>query len=152
MKTLVAYFSATGVTATAAQKIANALGADLFEIRPPVRYSNEDLDWENPQSRSSLEEADPHSRPEIAERVAGMEGYDRVLVGFPIWWYKEPRIIDTFLESYDFSGKILIPFATSGSSGIEQAQESLQRHCSAANWQVGRLLNDTDASSWAKQL
>lgn len=152
MKTLVAYFSATGVTASAAQKIAKALGADMFEIRPPVPYTKEDLDWENPQSRSSLEEADPNSRPEIAERLEGMERYERVLIGFPIWWYAEPRIIDAFLESYDFGGKILIPFATSGISGIERAQESLQRLCPAAIWQTGMLLNHTDAIAWAKQL
>lgn len=152
MKTLVAYFSATGVTASVAREIANALDADLFEIRPSVRYSQEDLDWENRQSRSSLEEADPNSRPEIAERLSDMESYDRVLIGFPIWWYAEPRIIDAFLECYDFSGKILIPFATSGSSGIEQAQERLQKLFPVATWQTGMLLNNIELTVWANQL
>ena len=123
-KTLVAYFSASGVTAKAAEKIAETIGADLYEIRPQLPYTAKDLDWMNRNSRSSVEMNDPASRPAIAQSLDNMAQYDTILVGFPIWWYVEPRIIDTFLESYDFSGKTMIPFATSGSSGIEKAQQS----------------------------
>lgn len=115
-KKLTAYFSASGVTKRYAEKIAKATGADLFEIKPKVPYTNVDLDWRNSNSRSSVEMKDPDSRLEIAEKLADMEEYDTVFVGFPIWWYVAPTIIDTFLESYDFSGKTVIPFATSGGS------------------------------------
>ena len=149
-KTLVAYFSASGVTAKAATKIAKALGADLYEIRPEVPYTAKDLDWMNRNSRSSVEMNDLTSRPAIAQPVGNMTQYDTILVGFPIWWYVEPRIMDTFLESYDFSGKTMIPFATSGSSGIEKAEQSLQIHCPKAVWKKGKLLNHTDPAKWAK--
>lgn len=151
-KVLVAYFSASGVTARAAQSIARAMDADLYEIRPAVPYTSADLDWMNRRSRSSAEMNDPDSRPEIAAPVENMAQYDTVLVGFPIWWYVEPRIVDTFLESYDFSGKTMIPFATSGSSGIERAVQSLQAHCPGAVWKPGKLLNHLDAAAWAKSL
>ncbi len=151
-KTLVAYFSASGVTAKAAEKIAEAIGADLYEIRPQLPYTAKDLDWMNRNSRSSVEMNDPASRPAIAQSLDNMAQYDTILVGFPIWWYVEPRIIDTFLESYDFSGKTMIPFATSGSSGIEKAQQSLQAHCPKAVWEKGQLLNRTDPAKWAKGL
>lgn len=151
-KTLVAYFSASGVTARAAETIANTIGADLYEIRPERPYTSADLDWMNQRSRSSIEMNDPSSRPTIAEPVTAMSQYDTILVGFPIWWYVEPRIVDTFLESYDFSGKTMIPFATSGSSGIEKAEQSLKSHCPAATWKVGKLLNHTDVASWAKTI
>ena len=104
-KTLVAFFSASGVTAKAAREIAGAIGADLYEIRPQVPYTSPDLNWMGRRSRSSVEMNDPASRAAIAEPVADMAQYDMVLVGFPIWWYVEPRIVDTFLESYDFPGK-----------------------------------------------
>lgn len=151
-KTLVAYFSASGVTAKAAEKIAEAIGADLYEIRPQLPYTAKDLDWMNRNSRSSVEMNDPASCPAIAQSLDNMAQYDTILVGFPIWWYVEPRIIDTFLESYDFSGKTMIPFATSGSSGIEKAQQSLQAHCPKAVWEKGQLLNRTDPAKWAKGL
>lgn len=151
-KTLVAYFSASGVTAKAAEKIAEAIRADLYEIRPQLPYTAKDLDWMNRNSRSSVEMNDPASRPAIAQSLDNMAQYDTILVGFPIWWYVEPRIIDTFLESYDFSGKTMIPFATSGSSGIEKAQQSLQAHCPKAVWEKGQLLNRTDPAKWAKGL
>ena len=149
-KVLVAYFSASGVTAKTAEAIAGATGADLYEIRPQTPYTKADLDWMNKKSRSSVEMSDPDCRPAVAEPVADMTQYDTVLVGFPIWWYVEPRIVDTFLESYDFSGKTLIPFATSGSSGIEKAEQSLKAHCPAAVWKPGKLLNHTDAAEWAR--
>lgn len=151
-KTLVAYFSASGVTAKAAQKIAEAIGADLYEIRPELPYTSKDLDWMDRNSRSSVEMNDPASRPAIAQPVGNLAQYDTILVGFPIWWYVEPRIVDTFLESYDFSGKTMIPFATSGSSGIEKAQQSLEAHCPKAVWKKGRLLNRTDPAKWVKEL
>lgn len=147
---LVAYFSASGVTARAAKSIAKSIGADLYEIRPATPYTSADLNWMNQHSRSSVEMNDPASRPAIAEPVKDMAQYDTILVGFPVWWYVEPRIVDTFLESYDFSGKTMIPFATSGSSGIERAEQSLKAHCPSAVWKPGKLLNHVDAAAWAK--
>ncbi len=149
-KILVAYFSASGVTAEAAERIAAAISADLYEIRPAQPYTSEDLNWMNRKSRSSMEMNDPSSRPAIAQPAADLAQYDTILVGFPIWWYVEPRIVDTFLESYDFSGKTMIPFATSGGSGIEKAAQSLQAHCPAAIWKPGRVLGHADAEEWAK--
>ena len=151
-KTLVAYFSASGVTARVAKEVADAAGADLYEIRPAQPYSPGDLDWMDKKSRSTLEMKDPACRPAIDGQVKGMEQYDTILIGFPIWWYVEPRIVDTFLDSYDFSGKTLIPFATSGGSGISKAQKSLQEHCPAANWKQGQLLNGSSAAGWAKDI
>ena len=151
-KILVAYFSASGTTARVAEEIASAIDADLYEICPEVPYSSADLNWMDKKSRSSVEMNDPSSRPAIAAPVQDMAQYDTVFIGFPVWWYVEPRIVDTFLESYDFSGKTLIPFATSGGSGIEQAQRSLQSHCPAASWAKGRLLNRSGAAAWAKSL
>ena len=149
-KVLVAYFSASGVTAQAAETIAETIGADLYEIRPETPYTPADLDWMNRRSRSSVEMNDPASRPAIAEPAADIEQYDTILVGFPVWWYVEPRIVDTFLESYDFSGKTMIPFATSGGSGIGKAEQSLKSHCPSAVWKPGKLLNHTDAAEWAR--
>lgn len=151
-KTLVAYFSASGVTARVAKEVADAAGADLYEIRPAQPYSPGDLDWMDKKSRSTLEMKDPACRPAIEGQVKGMEQYDTILIGFPIWWYVEPRIVDTFLDSYDFSGKTLIPFATSGGSGISKAQKSLQEHCPVANWKQGQLLNGSSAAGWAKNI
>ena len=148
-KTLVAYFSASGVTARAAKEVAAAVGADLYEIRPEQPYTASDLDWMDKRSRSTLEMNDPACRPAIAEPVEQMEQYDTVFVGFPVWWYVEPRIVDTFLESYDFSGKTLIPFATSGGSGIGKAEKSLQEYCPDAVWKKGQLLNGSGAAEWA---
>ena len=149
---LVAYFSASGVTAGRAQEIAKAVGADLYEIRPEAPYTQADLDWRDEKSRSTLEMNDPASRPAIAAPVDDMGQYDTVFVGFPVWWYVEPRIIDTFLEAYDFSGKALIPFATSGSSGIEKAEQHMKDHCPKAAWKKGRLLNGAGAGAWAKEV
>ena len=151
-KTLVAYFSASGVTARVAKEVADAAGADLYEIRPAQPYSPGDLDWMDKNSRSTLEMNDPACRPAIEGQVNAMEQYDTILIGFPIWWYVEPRIVDTFLDSYDFSGKTLIPFATSGGSGISKAQKSLQEHCPVANWKQGQLLNGSSAAGWAKNI
>lgn len=140
-KILVAYFSASGVTAQAAKKLAQAAQADLYEIRPEVPYTQADLNWMDKKSRSSVEMNDKTSRPAIADRVADMEKYDTVFVGFPIWWYVAPTIINTFLESYDFSGKTIIPFATSGGSGMGSTNENLQPSCPGATLIQGKMLN-----------
>lgn len=150
-KVLVAYFSASGVTARAAKELAQALDADLYEIRPETPYTAADLDWTNKKSRSTVEMNDPACRPAIAEPVKNMEQYGAVFVGFPVWWYVEPRIVDAFLESYDFSGKTLIPFATSGGSGIAKAEKSLREHCPNASWKKGELLNASGAAEWARR-
>lgn len=115
---LVAYFSASGVTAKVAETLAEAIGADIFEIEPKVPYTEADLNWMNKNARSTIEMNDPASRPEIAAKRDNMADYDTIFVGFPIWWYVAPTIINTFLESYDLTGKTIIPFATSGGSGI----------------------------------
>ena len=151
-KILVAYFSASGVTAQAAKEAAGAIGADLYEIRPETPYTNADLNWMDKKSRSTLEMNDPASRPAIAGPAPDLAQYDTILIGFPIWWYVEPRIVVTFLESHDFSGKTLIPFATSGGSGIAQAERSLKEHCPAAAWKSGKLLHRGAAAAWAKSL
>ena len=150
-KVLVAYFSASGVTARAAKEAADAVGADLYEIRPAEPYTSADLNWIDQKSRSTIEMNDPSCRPAIAEPLENLAQYDTILIGFPIWWYVEPRIVDTFLESYDFSGKRLIPFATSGGSGIGRAEQSLQRHCPSADWKRGRLVN-SGAAEWARHV
>lgn len=154
MKKLVAYFSASGVTKAAAERLAKAIGADLFEIKPETPYTRADLDWTNKKSRSSVEKNNPDSRPEIAEKVENMEDYDTVFIGFPIWWYVAPAIIDTFVESYDFSGKTIVPFATSGGSGMGKTVEVLKSFCPTANWEKGKMLNrvsDQDLKKWAEQ-
>ncbi len=150
-KTLIAYFSASGVTARVAKEMANAIGADLYEIQPTEPYTSADLNWMDRKSRSTVEMNDPACRPAIGSPVEHMGQYDTVFVGFPIWWYVEPRIVDTFLESYDFSGKTLIPFATSGGSGISKAEKSLQAHCPKADWKKGQLLNGSGAADWARR-
>ena len=141
MKKLVAYFSASGTTKKAAERLAKAAGADLFEIKPKVPYSSADLNWMDKKSRSSAEMNDPSSRPEIAGKLSNMADYDTVFLGFPIWWYTAPRIIHTFVESYDFSGKALIPFATSGGSGLGRTVEELKKLCPKANWKAGKMMN-----------
>ena len=117
-KQLVTYFSASGVTADVAKRLAEATGAALYEIKPEVPYTKADLDWTNKKSRSSVEMNDKSSRPALADKAADVAGADVIFVGFPVWWYREPSIIDTFLEAYDFGGKTVVPFATSGSSGL----------------------------------
>ena len=152
MKTLVAYFSASGQTAKLAKTLAGVTGGDLFEIAPETAYTAADLDWMDKKSRSTIEMKDPKSRPAIAGKVADMAQYDTVFVGFPIWWYQAPRIIETFLESYDFSGKTVIPFATSGGSGVENAAAHLKELYPAADWRPGKLLRRGNAAAWAKTL
>lgn len=143
---LVAYFSATGVTRNIAKQLAQAAGADLFEIKPIHPYTNADLDWRDTRSRSSLEMKDPHSRPEIAEGLGNIADYDTIFLGFPIWWYTAPTIIHTFLESYDFSGKTILPFATSGGSGFGKTVSVLKPLCDkSVLWLSGRILNRTSA-------
>ena len=151
-KTLIAYFSASGTTARAAKKMADATGADLYEIAPAQPYTSADLDWNDKNSRSSREMNNPACRPEIAGSAADIDLYDTVFIGFPVWWYVEPRIIDTFLESYDFTGKTVIPFATSGGSGIGGAEKSMRDHCPSAEWKKGRLVNVSNAADWAKSM
>ena len=140
-KMLVAYFSATGTTARVAKQLAEGLGADLFEIRPEKPYSRQDLDWHDKKSRSSVEMNDPNSRPAIAAKVENMGQYDTVFVGFPIWWHRSPTIISTFLESYDFSGKTIVPFATSGGSGLGKTESIFKELCPKAAVRTGRVLN-----------
>lgn len=156
-KKLVAYFSASGVTARAATLLAESAGADLYEIKPETPYTSADLNWNNKQSRSSIEMNDPSSRPAIADREADVAAYDVIFVGFPIWWYVAPTIINTFLESYDFSGKIIVPFATSGGSGFGQTVAQLKPSASiTAIWKDGKLLNGRqskdDLAAWIKHL
>ncbi len=155
-KILVAYFSASGVTKNAAEKLAKAANADLFEIKPVRPYSDADLDWTDKKSRSTIEMNDLSSRPEIAEKCDNMTDYDTVFVGFPIWWYVEPRIIDTFLESYDFSGKTMIPFATSGGNGLGKTAENFKKLLGeSATVKDGKMLtraSETDVSDWVKSL
>ena len=142
-KTLVAYFSATGTTKAAAEKLAKQHNAVLWEIEPAVKYTDADLDWRNPQSRSSIEMNDPEERPSI-KRCTDITPYDTVYVGFPIWWGICPRIINSWLDNNEpqLQGKILIPFATSGSSGIEEAEAYLKKTYPSLNWQKGLLLNN----------
>ncbi|MCD8214970.1 MAG: NAD(P)H-dependent oxidoreductase [Clostridiales bacterium] len=154
MKKLTAYFSASGVTEKAAKTLAEAVGSDIFEIKPAVPYTKADLNWMNKKSRSSVEMSNPASRPEIAERLDNMADYDVIFLGFPIWWYVAPTIINTFLESYDFSGKKIILFATSGSSGLGKTAEVLKKSLPASAEIIdGRMLNEklkkADLAKWA---
>ena len=151
MKKLVAYFSATGTTRDAAERLAKAAGADLFEIRPAIPYNSADLNWMDKKSRSSVEMNDPDSRPEIADTVPNMADYDTVFIGFPIWWYVAPHIIHTFVESYDFDRKTLVPFATSGGSGMGKTVDELRKLCPNADWKAGKLMSgisDQALAAW----
>ena len=154
-KKLVAYFSASGVTKAAAERLAKAIGADLFEIKPKTPYTKADLDWTNKNSRSSVEANNPNCRPEIAEKLPDISGYDTIFIGFPIWWYVAPKIIDTFVESYNFSGKTLVPFATSGGSGMGRTVDVLKNLCPSANWKSGKVVNgmsEKALADWANTL
>ncbi|MDE6014977.1 MAG: NAD(P)H-dependent oxidoreductase [Acetatifactor sp.] len=156
-KKLVAYFSASGVTEKVAKDLAEAAGADLYEIKPAEPYSKEDLDWNNRESRSSLEMNSKVSRPPLADKDAGIEKYDVIFLGFPIWWYTAPRIINTFLESYDFSGRQIILFATSGGSGFGKTKDDLKVSISKqATLMEGGLLNGKQTKeslkSWVEHL
>ena len=152
---LVAYFSAGGVTAKVARKLADGTGADLFEIKPEIPYTADDLNWRNSKSRSSIEMEDRSSRPAIAEKLDNMADYDVVFVGFPVWWYREPSIIDTFMEQYDFTGKTVIPFATSGSSGIGDSGRNMQELAKGAVVVEGKrfsaLVTENKLAAWAKE-
>ncbi len=153
MKVLVAYFSASGVTKGVAQQLAEVAGADLHEIKPEQPYTEADLDWRNKQSRSSVEMQDKKSRPAITGKMKDMKDYDVVYVGFPIWWYTCPTIINTFMEAYDFQGKTVIPFATSGGSSIKKACEDLKVAYPNINWKEGKLLNHSskeDLKKWVE--
>lgn len=155
-KTLVAYFSASGVTERVARTLASAIDADLYQIEPQKPYTAADLNWNDRASRSSVEMNDEHCRPEIANSVAHMDAYDTVFVGFPVWWYVEPRIIDTFLEAYDFSGKTIVPFATSGGSGLGKAPQRMQQIATGSTVAAGKLLNGRPSAdslrAWAESL
>lgn len=140
-KVLVAYFSCTGTTKAAAEELAKQTGADLYEIKPAKPYTEADLNWNDKKSRSSVEMSDKSSRPAIATKVNDMAQYEVVFVGFPIWWYVAPTIINTFIESYDFAGKTVVPFATSGSSGIENCEKELKQSYPKIKWSKGKLLN-----------
>lgn len=140
-KTLAAYFSPTGTTKRVAEKLAEAAGADMYEIRPAVSYTSADLNWMDKKSRSSVEMNDKAFRPELADKDANIAAYDTILIGFPIWWYVAPTIINTFLESYDFSGKKIILFATSGGSGFGNTIKELAPSCPGAEIRDSRLLN-----------
>ena len=139
-KKLVAYFSASGTTKRVAERLAKEQGADLFEIKPVVPYTRADLDWMDKKSRSSVEMNDPTARVEIADKVENMEQYDEIFVGFPIWWYEAPRIIPSFLEQYDLSGKTISPFATSGGSGYGQTNQKLEPSAPGAKFNPGKML------------
>lgn len=156
-KTLVAYFSASGVTEKAANLLAEAAGADLYQIRPAIPYTDADLDWQNKNSRSSLEMRDKSSRPALADSNANIEAYDTIFLGFPIWWYVAPSIIHTFLEVYDFSDKTIILFATSGGSGFGQTAKELKSSVSPSTViREGKLLNGRlskpDLEGWLREI
>ena len=139
-KTLVAYFSASGVTEKAAAQLAKAAGGDLLEIAPKVKYTSADLDWMDKKSRSTLEMNDAACRPEMADTSADVSAYDTVYIGFPVWWYTAPRIINTFLEAYDFSGKKIALFATSGGSGIDKCVTDLKKQYPSLQFVGGKLI------------
>lgn len=141
-KKLVAYFSASGVTKKVALRLAQEELAELFEICPKIEYTSADLNWMDDNSRSSLEMKAQSCRPEILNKLDNLDQYEIIYLGFPIWWYVEPRIIDTFLESYNFSKKQIVPFATSGGSGISNVVENLKAHYPELNFADGRLLNN----------
>lgn len=144
-KVLVAYFSATGTTKGVAEHIANGLNADLYEIVPEDPYTEADLDYNDSGSRTTIEMNDPDARPAISGSVEDMDQYTIVFIGYPIWWGDAPRIISTFMESYDFSGKTIVPFCTSGGSGIDSSAASLEQLTSGAVWLSGRRLNGSDS-------
>lgn len=154
-KKLVAYFSASGTTARVAKELAEAAKADLYEIRPETKYTSNDLDWRNKSSRSSVEMTDKKSRPKLADKNAKIADYDVIFVGFPIWWYVAPHIINSFLEAYDFSGKKIVIFATSGGSGFGNTVKELQPSAPKATVIEGKLFNGkidkAELAKWAEQ-
>ena len=156
MSALVAYFSATGTTAKAAQALAEAAGADLYEIKPAVPYTSADLNWMDKRSRSSVEMNDKRFRPALADANAPVDGHNVVFLGFPIWWYTAPTIVNSFLEAYDFSGKTIVLFATSGGSGLGRAVSDLQGSAPCAKIVDGRMLNgrpsEAELKKWVEGL
>ena len=142
MKTLVAYFSATGTTEAVAKELAEVAGATLYEIKPEVKYTAADLDWRDKHSRSTVEMADKSSRPAMVKDLTDADSYDVIYIGFPIWWYTAPTIINTFIEAYGFAGKTVIFFATSGGSDVKGADKQFQTQYPDINWKAGKLLND----------
>ena len=154
-KALVAYFSAGGTTKRIAERLAGSIGADLHEIAPKVPYTSADLNWQDRHSRSSVEMNDRSARPEIACRVQNMAGYDVVFVGFPVWWYREPSIIDTFMELYDFTCKTVIPFATSGGSQLGDSGKNMQALANGAKVETGKRFNanasEEELADWASR-
>lgn len=154
-KVLVAFFSASGVTAKVAKRLSSVIGADLYEIKPESPYTNADLNWQDKQSRSSVEMNDRNSRPAIGNTVTDMDKYDVVFVGFPIWWYREPSIIDTFMEAYSFDGKTVIPFATSGSSGMGDSSDNMQNLAKGAKVVQGKRFGsnapEDELKAWAEE-
>ena len=155
MKTLVAYFSATGTTKALAEKIAKATGGDLYEIKPEVKYTAEDLDWRVKTSRSSVEMADKNSRPEFIKDLENADQYGTIFIGFPVWWYTAPTIINTFIEAYGFEGKTVVFFATSGGSTIDKANAQFKTQYPKISWKAGKVLNgasDQDVKAWIESL
>ena len=156
MNALVAYFSATGTTAKAAKALANAVGGALYEIKPAVPYTSADLNWMDKSSRSSVEMKDAHSRPALADTGAPVSGHDVIFLGFPVWWYVAPTILNTFLEAYDFTGKTIVLFATSGGSGLGKSADGLRPSAPGAKIMDGRMLNghlnEAELSAWAEGL
>ena len=154
-KVLVAYFSATGVTAQAAQTVADATGGEVYAITPAKPYTDADLDWNDKQSRSSVEMNDPKARPALGGKRLDVSEYDVVFIGYPIWWDQAPRLINTFIESHNLKGKTVIPFATSGGSTISGSAATLRRSYPALEWKEGRLLNRADEKTvrtWIERL
>ncbi|MDR1598568.1 MAG: NAD(P)H-dependent oxidoreductase [Oscillospiraceae bacterium] len=156
-KKLVAFFSASGVTRRVAEALAGAIGADLYEIKPKITYTEADLDWRNEKSRSTVEMRDKSSRPAIADKDVNVGAYDAVFVGFPIWWYVAPTIVNTFLESYDFAGKTIVPFATSGGSGFGETVANLKPSVAASTAITdGKMLNGRQTkeslAAWAQSI
>lgn len=144
-KILVAYFSATGTTEGVAEHIANGLNADIYEIAPEESYTDADLDYNDNNSRTTIEMNDPDARPAISGSVENMEQYDIVFIGYPIWWGEAPRIVSTFVESYDFSGKTIVPFCTSGGSGMGSSAANLEQLTNGAQWLSGERLSGSDS-------
>ncbi|MGX8690501.1 MAG: flavodoxin [Bacteroidaceae bacterium] len=147
MKTLVAYFSATGTTESVAKDLADVTGGTLYEIKPEVRYTDADLDWHNRNSRSSLEMIDKNSRPAIIKDLKDAGSYDCIFIGFPVWWYTAPTIINIFIEAYGFEGKMVILFATSGGSTVDKANKDFAAAYPAINWKPGKTLNGASKNS-----
>ena len=141
MKTLVAYFSATGTTEAVAKDLAKVTGGTLYEIKPEVKYTDADLDWRNKNSRSSIEMQDMNSRPAIVKDLKDAVSYDRIFIGFPVWWYTAPTIINTFIEEYGFEGQTVVFFATSGGSTIDKANKDFEAAYPEINWKEGKVLN-----------